>query len=358
MRLPAIKLDYLDFFTDDTGVFQHGRHCIPKRAEGYTTDDNARALVAVTLYNKIKNDKKIKKLANTYLSFLNFMQKPDGSFHNYLGYDRRYLDVDGSDECLGRALWACGCTINSSLPTDSKLVAKEIFGKALPSVYRSISLRAFSTTLLGLYNCYCDKPEQSLFENTEKLADLLLRQYKNEAKDDWRWFESHLTYDNARLPQALFNAYMITKKPFYLDTARESLDFLLKTQIIDEKFVPIGNKGWYTYGGERPIYDQQPLEAAALVDAAADAFMATQEQRYLEVAPLAFEWFLGRNTRNQVMYNPETCGCFDGLSEDSVNQNQGAESSISYLMARLKLEELQKFSGDQPVEEAAVVEVF
>lgn len=358
MRLPAIKLDYLDFFTDDTGVFQHGRHCIPKRAEGYTTDDNARALVAVTQYSKIKNDKQIKKLANTYLSFLNFMQKPDGSFHNYLGYDRRYLDVDGSDECLGRALWACGCTINSSLPTDSKLVAKEIFDKALPSLSRSISLRAYSTTILGLYNCYQVKPDESLFGNTEKLADLMLRQYQNETKADWRWFEPHLTYDNARLPQALFNAYLVTKKPVYLDVARESLDFILNTQFIDEKFVPIGNKGWYTYGGQRAVYDQQPLEAAALVDAAADAFYATKEQRYLEVAFVAFEWFLGRNTRNQVMYNSETGGCFDGLCADSVNHNQGAESSVSYFMARLKLDELQKFSGDKSVEEAAVVEVL
>lgn len=342
MRLPALKMDYLESFTDDTGVFQHGSHSIPKRGEGYTTDDNARALVACAQYSDVKRDKQTRKLANIYLAFLNHMQKPDGNFHNYLSFDRHFLDVDGSDDCLGRALWACGRAVNSSLPNDSKIVAKEVFDKALSSVFRSISLRAYSTTIVGLYNCYMAKCDNGIAENTVKLADLILQQYKNEAKDDWRWFEPHLTYDNARLSQALFNAYMVTQKPVYLDVARESLDFILNTQIIDETFVPIGNNGWYTYGGERAVYDQQPLEAAALVDAAVDAFYATKEQHYAKVASLGFEWFLGRNSRNQKMYNDETGGCFDGLREDSVNMNQGAESSISYLMARLKMDELQR----------------
>jgi uncharacterized protein YyaL (SSP411 family) len=275
------------------------------------------------------------------------MQKPDGSFHNYLSFDRRFLDVDGSDDCLGRALWACGRAVNSSLPDDSKMVAKEIFVKALPSVYKSISLRAYASAIFGLYNCYKVHPDDFLRENAGKLADNMIQQYQNEAKVDWNWFETYLTYDNARLPQALFDAYMITKKPVYLNIARESFDFLLSTQIIDKTFVPIGNNGWYTYGGERAIYDQQPLEAAAFVDAAADAYYATKDQRYLNVATMAFKWFLGRNTRKQVMYNPETGGCFDGLQPDSVNRNQGAESSISYLMARLKLDELQRLNGQK-----------
>ncbi len=345
MRLPAIKIDYLQSFTDDTGVFQHARHCIPKREEGYTTDDNARALVACAQYSNIKSDQQIKKLASIYLAFLNHMQKPDGNFHNYLSYNRRFLDVDGSDDCLGRALWGCGRTVNSKLPSDTKLVAKEIFDNALPCLARSISLRAYAGAILGLYNCYKAKPADDLRENTEKLADSIVQQYQNEAKPDWRWFEPYLTYDNARLPQALFNAYMVTKKQVYLDVAQTSVDFILDTLVIDDKFVPIGNKGWYTYGGQRAIYDQQPLEAAALVDAAADAFYATRQTRYLEAAVVAFEWFLGRNTRQFVMYNPETGGCFDGLTADSANWNQGSESSISYLMARLKLDELQRFSG-------------
>ncbi len=344
MRLPAIKLDYLKSFTDDTGVFQHAKYCIPRRNEGYTTDDNARALIACTQLNGFKNDKRVKDLANIYLAFLQYMQKPDGSFHNYLSYERYYLDVDGSDDCFGRALWSCGCTVNSNLLNDSRLVAKEIFDKGLPCIWRSISLRGYAFTILGLYQCYKANPDDKLLQSIDKLADNMVTQYRNEAKPDWQWFETHLTYDNARLPQALFEAYMITRKQVHLEVAKESLGFLLKTQMMEDKFVPIGNNGWYTRGGERAVYDQQPLEASALVDAAIDAFYATKDGGYAKTASLAFQWFLGRNTRKTVMYNPETAGCFDGLTPEAVNRNQGAESSISYLMARLKMEELKRYS--------------
>lgn len=345
MRLPPVKIDYLQSFTDDTGIFQHAKYCIPRRSEGYTTDDNARALVACAQYSGLAGENKVSKLARTYLAFLFHMQKPDGGFHNYLSFDRRYLDVDGSDDCLGRALWSCGRTVNSMLSTNAKLAAKEMFDSGLSKVFNSVSLRAYASTLLGLYNYWKAEPKKRLFESTEKLANYMVTGYRNTAEPDWQWFEPYLTYDNARLPQALFNAYTVTNKTVYLDTAKESFEFLLKTQIVDDKFVPVGNKGWYTRGGERAVYDQQPLEAAALVDAAVDAFYATHDQRYVETAFLGFEWFLGRNTKNLVMYNPETGGCFDGLTADSVNPNQGAESSVSYLMARLKLEEMSKTQG-------------
>jgi hypothetical protein len=352
MRLPAIKIDYLKSFTDDTGVFQHAKYCIPRRNEGYTTDDNARALIVCAQYDCLKSDKRAKALANIYLAFLQYMQKPDGSFHNYLSYERRYLDVDGSDDCMGRALWSCGCALNSKLPNDSRLVAKEIFEKGLPCIWRSISLRGYASTILGLYQYYKANPDDNALLSIGKLADNLVTQYQNEAKADWHWFEPHLTYDNARLPQALFEAYMITGKQAHLDVAKKSMDFLLNTQMVDNKFVPIGNNGWYTRGGERAIYDQQPLEATAMAEAAIDAFYATKEERYAKIAYFAFQWFLGRNTRKLMMYNPETAGCFDGLTPEKVNRNQGAESSISYLMARLKMEELKRFSeADKNVEE-------
>ncbi len=344
MRLPAIKIDYLKSFTDDTGVFQHAKYCIPRRNEGYTTDDNARALIACTQYNRIKSDKRVKDLANIYLAFLQYMQKTDGSFHNYLSYERSYLDVDGSDDCFGRALWSCGCVLNSNLPEDSRLVAKEIFDKGLPCIWRSISLRGYAFTVLGLYQYYQAYRDENLLDCISKLADNLVTQYNNESKADWHWFEPHLTYDNARLPQALFEAHLVAGKPAHLEIAKESLDFLLKTQIVNGKFVPIGNNGWYTRGGERAYYDQQPLEATAAEEAAIDAFYATKDERYAKVASLVFQWFLGRNTRKLMLYNPQTAGCYDGLTPEAVNRNQGAESSISYLIARLKMEELKRFS--------------
>lgn len=342
-------MDYLRSFTDDTGVFQHAKFCVPKRNEGYTTDDNARALIACIRYHRLKNDPKMKSLANVYLAFLNHMQKPDGNFHNYLGYERRFLDVDGSEECLGRTLWSCGCANNSALPKDMRMVAKDIFDRGLPWVWKATSLRAYAFAIMGLYQYFQAIPDNNLKVSTENLADNLLQHYHDEVKEDWHWFEPHLTYDNARLTQALFTAYRMVGNQKYLSVAKESMEFLLKTQIVKGVFVPIGNDGWYKRGGKRALHDQQPLEASGMVETAIDAFYATKNRNYLKVANVIFEWFLGRNIENAMLYNPETGGCFDGLCRNSVNMNQGGESSISYLLARLKLEELkigQQKSGE------------
>jgi len=340
--LPPIKIDYLKTLTDDTGVFQHAKFCVPKRNEGYTTDDNARALIACARYHGLKNDQQMEALANVYLAFLNHMQKPDGDFHNYLSYERTFQDIDGSEDCMGRVLWACGCAINSTLPKYMKMVAKDIFDNDLPWVWKSISLRFYASAILGLSQYYQANQDDNLKVNMEKLADRLIKHYQDEVKDDWHWFEFSLTYDNARLSQALFEAYSTVGKQKYLDVAKESMAFLLKTQMINDVFVPIGNDGWYRHGENRAIYDQQPLEAAAMVEAAIDAFYATKDKSYLQIANTTFEWFLGRNSRKIKMYSPETAGCFDGLAPEKVNMNQGAESSISYLLARLKLEELKR----------------
>ncbi len=345
-RLPPIKFDYLESFTDDTGVFQHAKYCVPKRNEGYTTDDNARALIACTIHHRLKNDPRTVRLANIYLAFLNHMQKPDGNFHNYLSYERSFLDIDGSDDCMGRALWSCGCVVNSTLPLDMKMVAKEIFDKGLPWVFKSTSPRCYAFALLGLYQYYLASADNNLKVNIGNLADSLVQHYQDEARGDWRWFEPHLTYDNTRLPQALFGAYMIVGKSKYLDAAKESMDFLLKTQMVNSKFVPIGNDGWYKRGGKRAFYDQQPLEASAMVEGNIDAFYATGNERYARMAKVIFQWFLGKNTQNVMVYNPKTAGCFDGVTPEKVNMNQGGESSISYLIARLKLEELRYYVAE------------
>ncbi len=342
MRLPAIKIDYLESFTDDTGVFQHAKFSIPRRNEGYTTDDNARALIACAKIDALKKNPRAEALANIYIAFLNHMQKPEGGFHNYLSYDRRYLDVDGSDDCMGRALWSCGCVVNSALRKHVRLVAKEIFDKGLPWVWKSTSLRSYAFTIMGLYQYYLAFKDADLVKSIQKLADNFTQRYQDESRVDWHWFEPHLTYDNARLSQALFEAYAVTGKKEYLAIAQKSFDFLVNVQMIQGKFVPIGNDGWYKRGGKRAFYDQQPLEATAMVETAIDAFYATNDKRYVKIAYDVFPWFLGRNTLNTTLYNPETAGCFDGLSCKNVNLNQGAESSISYLLARLKIEELKQ----------------
>jgi uncharacterized protein YyaL (SSP411 family) len=275
------------------------------------------------------------------------MQKPEGNFHNYLGYERSYLDVDGSEDCTGRTLWSCGHVVNSNLPIGIRLVAKDIFDRALPWVWKSTWLRFYASTIFGLTQYYQAQPDSNIKDSIEKLADNFVQHYQDQVKDDWNWFEPNLTYDNARLSQALFQAYNVVDDHKYLEVAKESMDFLIKTQMVNDVFVPIGNDGWYKRGGKRAVYDQQPLEAAAMVETAVDAFYATKDRQYLQVANTAFEWFLGRNSRKVMVYNAETGGCCDGVNSDKVNMNQGAESSISYLLARLKLEELKKGNGKQ-----------
>ena len=190
--------------------------------------------------------------------------------------------------------------------------------------------------------------DNNLKVSVEKLADSLIQRFQDEVKDDWHWFEPHLTYDNTRLSQALFIAYTIVGKQEYLDVAKESMDFMLKTQMINGNFTPIGNDGWYKRGGKRAFYDQQPIEASAMVEAAVDAFYITGEKSYMQAANTIFEWFLGKNMQKVMVYNPDTAGCFDGVTPNKVNLNQGAESSIAYLLARLKVEELnQKLEGTQ-----------
>jgi hypothetical protein len=281
----------------------------------------------------------MEKLAQVYLAFLNHMQKPSGDFHNYLSYDRTYQDIDGSEDCVGRTLWACGCTLNSALPRDMRLVAKDIFDRALPWVWKSLSPRFYASTILGLAEYYRAVPDDSLRVAAERLADSLVQRYQDEAKEDWQWFEPFLTYGNAHLTQALYVAYAMLGKPRYLAVAERTMDFLHKTQMLEGVFVPIGNDGWYKRGEKRAFYDQQPLEASAMVEAAVDAYHATKNRRYLDAADWAFGWYLGQNSRGLAVYNAETGGCCDGLSEQGVNRNQGAESSICYLLARLKLEE-------------------
>ncbi len=342
IRLPPLKIDYLKALTDDTGVFQHAKFCVPKRSEGYTTDDNARALVACVRYYSLKKDPQMKQLASIYLAFLNHMQKPDGNFHNYLAYERTFLDVDGSEDCMGRTLWGCGSALNSNLPHDMRMVAKEVFDLGLPWVWKTTSLRFSAFAIMGISEYLQAVQSRDLRQSAGKLADSLVQHYLDERRGDWHWFEPHLTYDNARLPQALFAAYRLVGDRRYLDMAKEALEFLIKTQMVDGVFVPVGNDGWYKRGGNRALYDQQPLEAAAMVDVAADAYFATKEKRYLLVADTAFEWFLGRNSKKVMVYNPDTGGCCDGVNANCLNRNQGAESSISYLLARLRLEELRQ----------------
>jgi hypothetical protein len=343
IKLPSINCSWLQSLTDDTGILQHAMLSIGDRREGYTTDDNARALVAVLKYYGLRRKKRVLKIAQTYLSFLLHAQKEDGRVHNFMGYNRSFLDEEGSEDSLGRVLWACGYSQDAPIPEDFKMTAKEIFDRSLIWALRSGSPRTQAFAILGLYHYaeafHQDKNSQL---NMIHLADRLCEDYRHESTSSWQWFEPKLTYANARLPHALFRAYQTTGKPDYLQIAEKTFKFLAVNGIVRNVFQPVGNRSWQQRGRERELYDQQPIEASCMVEAASTAFQVTGKKQYSKIAYTAFEWFLGKNSKNVMVYNPATGGCYDGITPEGLNRNQGAESGLSYLLARLEMETLSE----------------
>jgi len=342
LRKPDIKIDFIKALTDDAGMIQHAKYATPLKREGYTTDDNARALIACTKYLMLFNDTNVKKLVDTYLSLLFYMQRTDGKMHNYLAYDRNFIDEVGSEDSIGRTIWACGYCLNSNLPHETKLLAKEIFDKAQRWAPNFISPRAKAFSIMGLYYYHKACPHDGNPKlNITALADQLTFQFELQHSNEWEWFEPYLTYANARLPHSLLLAYEATDEKKYLRTALRSLNFLIKIQTINKTFVPIGNRGWYKKGSDRALYDQQPIEASCTTEATISAHANTSEETYLDSALDAFEWFLGKNTKGLKVYDSETGSCCDGITPEGLNQNKGAEANIAYLQARLSLENLQ-----------------
>ena len=347
IELPSINFNWLYEMTDDTGILQHAKSSIGDRREGYTSDDNARALLLALRYFELQGDESAMKLARTYLSFLLYMQKKDGQLHNLIGYNRSFLDDIGSDDSLGRTLWVCGYSQATSIPEDLKMTAKEIFDRGLIWTLKSPSPRAQAFAILGLYHYAkafpSDKNAQS---NMIELANHLCELYEQTSSSTWQWFESYVTYANARLPHSLFRAYQITGRKEYLDVAETTLKFLAAKNIVNGVYQPVGNKSWYNRGGEKALYDQQPLEASCMVEAASIAYQVTGKRKYSKMAWTAFAWFLGKNTKNVVVYNPDSGGAYDGISSAGLNLNQGAEAGLSYLLARLEMEILVKCESE------------
>ncbi len=242
MKLPSIKLDFLRTLTDETGLLQHTKYGIPCKKEGYATDDNARALIVCTKNFTLFRKPDVTKLIDTYLSFLFYMQRSDGQMHNFLGYDRKFADDVGSEDCMGHTIWACGYCLNSKLSRETKLLAKTIFDKTLKWAFSFTSPRAQALSIMGLFQHHKAYPEdQTIISNLKLLSDKLQKEFELESSDSWNWFEPYLTYANARLSHALFQSYECTREKKYLEIALESIDFLLRTQTLNGMFVPIGN---------------------------------------------------------------------------------------------------------------------
>lgn len=339
-QYPELKLDGLKALTDETGILQHTKYSIIDKRQGYTTDDNARALIAALRFHKIYNNPEALNLAHTYLTFLLFMQNKRGTFHNVLGFDRNYRDKVGSEDSNGRTIWATGYTLVSNATIEMKQITREMFDKGLPMSRSFTAPRAKAFTLIGLADYYSSFPEDTnILGEIEVLAGSLVSRYKMEMSPNWRWFEPYLTYCNARLCQALFMAYSATENKSYLEVAEESLDFLIQEQFSDGIFQPVGTKGWHHKGRKKAQFDQQPIEASCMVEAVVSAMKCTKNGKYKDLALEAFDWYHGSNIRRAPLFDKDSFRCYDGITSKGLNQNKGAESTISYYLAYLLLKE-------------------
>jgi glycosyltransferase involved in cell wall biosynthesis len=335
--LPGWRLDHLIRMTDSAGMLQHASSTIPNYAEGYCTDDNARALLLTVLLEQLgQSSGQVNRLATTYAAFLNHaFDRARGRFRNFLGFDRRWLEEVGSADCHGRALWVLGTCVGRSKRRDLQFWASQLFDQALPALTETTSPRAWSFGLIGvcqyLQRLSGARPASQV---RELLCERLIELFDKTAGPDWCWFEDTLAYDNAKLPHALIASSRSGGSPRTLEVGLRALRWLVEEQKSPSGYLrPIGSNGFYRRDGDRAQFDQQPVEAFATVSACIEAYHATEESAWLQEARLAFEWFLGGNDLGLDLYDAKSGGCCDGLQEDRVNQNQGAESTLAFLLA-------------------------
>jgi len=325
-------LDHLVTLSDDVGVIQHAIESVPNRSTGYCTDDVARALIVVLArLRMVPSDEQARRLASTYLAFLSDAQREDGRFHNFMSYDRRWLDDVGTHDSNGRALWGLGYAIRYAADEAWKRVAQRLFRRGLAAVEWLEYPHAEAYAMLGLAHAYEAGPLRAYAAALRALAERSLARLEATESGEWRWFEEVMTYDVARLPEALLRAGAALGVGSFKEGGLSALSFYESIAFENGIFVPIGNRGWYRPGGDRARYDQQPLEAAAMVDAELTAFDATGDTRHRTDARAAMAWYEGRNSEGIVMEHAG--GCYDGLSAGAANRNMGAESTLALLSA-------------------------
>lgn len=338
-ELPPLKLDHLKHLTDYTGIFQHALFTVPNYSHGYTTDDNARALLVSILLDELGSSENL-GLASRYLAFLGFaFNDQTKRFRNFMDYQRNWLEDTGSDDSHGRALLALGTVLSHSNTPAFHSMAGWLFEQTLPAILSTTSPRAWAFALIGIDE-YSQKfgGDRRAVQVREELAGRLLRLYRNNRSEEWRWYENELSYCNAALPHALLLCGKSIPNTEMTEAGLESLTWLADLHRSNEgHFVPIGSNGFYQKGRERARFDQQPVEAQAKVSACLEAFRITGDKFWNKEARRAFEWFLGRNDLNLPIYDPTTGGCRDGLHPDRTNENQGAESTLAFLQSLLEL---------------------
>jgi hypothetical protein len=347
-KLPTLKLDHVIRISDDTGIIQHSVFSIPNYSEGYSIDDNARALISMVLLSQlgVPEATQGQALASHYMAFLWHAYNPETHrFRNFLSYERRWLEPQGSEDSHGRALWALGTVLGRSKDDGLRGTAGRLMEMATPATLEFTSPRAWAFSLLGIQEYLDHFPgDRNAQKTSDVLAQRLLNAYLANRSDSWHWFEDVLAYDNARLPQALLRCGVRNSDATMTAAALEALDWLVCEQRSENHahFVPIGSQGFYRRGGTKARFDQQPVEANATVAACLEAFRETGDERWRREAWLAFNWFLGDNDLQIVLYDSATGGCMDGLHPDRGNENQGAESTLAFLMALLEMRLLEE----------------
>jgi hypothetical protein len=326
--------------SDDVGVIQHAVEDIPNRSTGYCTDDVSRAfIVALQKLDVDPHDNVSERLASIYLAFLHDAQIDDGRFHNFMSYERAWIDAVGTHDSVGRALWSLGFGMRYSPRASWRRVCKKIFGKGLSSLDWLQYPRSQAYAIVGLAHAcessVADSDAPQYRRCLRALADKLKLRYLETRDAEWHWFENEMTYDNARLPEALLRAGLSLRDDELIAIGLRTFQFYELTTVENGIYVPVGNEGWYRRGGAKPRYCQQPLEGVAMVDAALVAYDATGDPAHRTTAQIALDWYYGRNSRGIVM--ARNGGCLDGLNEASVNMNMGAESTLAYLASAYAL---------------------
>lgn len=341
-ELPELKLDHLSRMTDSTGLFQHALFTVPNFSHGYCTDDNARAFILAVLLDEMEEEPdNVRTLATTYAAFLHHAFDPKtGRFHNHLSFDRRWLDEQGSEDSHGRALWALGMGVGRSPYRSFQVMSGQVFAQALPAVTGFSSPRAWAFSLVGIHE-YLQRlsGDRVAHQIRDSLTTRLMDLFDRTALPDWPWFEDVLSYDNAKLAHALILSGRATGQTPVFERGLQALRWLVEMQTAEGgDFRPIGSNGFYPRGGVRAAFDQQPVEAQAMVSACLEAYRATTDVWWYGQAQRVFDWFLGWNDLGLELYSPSTGGCRDALHVDRVNQNQGAESTLAFLMALAEMQ--------------------
>ncbi len=346
-NLPPVNLDHLKHLTTETGIIQFSKINQPDLNSGYTLDDNSRALVAMCMHYILLHDNESIPYIKRYLGFIRLCLRPSGRFMNYLSSENKFTKQNQNvnlDDSNGRALWALGYVVsmNNVLPAKLGTEASALIRKAIPQIESIYSPRAMAFAIKGLYHYQKASKTSETTDIIKALANRLVQMYKHESTDNWQWFEDSLTYANSILPEAMLYAWLLTGETIYMKIAISSLNFLLSIIFNENGIEVISNKTWLKKGQKASHYGEQPIDVAYTVITLSKFYDVFALEEYYEKMETAFNWFLGENRLHQIIYNPCTGGCYDGLEESHVNLNQGAESTISYLIARLTIEKYRE----------------